>query len=168
MVSWTGGEQLNLIGHFRNHKGRQLWELEASLQRRRAGVANKERRPGAVRRSRPAVLLGTLLVLGFCSTFGSAQSSNLDGFAHCLADKKVTMYGSFLCPHCDDQKKLFGKSFRLVPYVECSVRGSRQMSFLCRTALIKYTPTWTFADGSRLVGLQSLKTLGEKSGCKLQ
>jgi len=95
-----------------------------------------------------------------------AQPLDPDAFAKCLADKKATMYGSFLCPHCDDQKKLFGPSFRYVPYVECSIRGSRQMAFPCVAAQIRYTPTWIFADGERRTGLQQLKELSEKTGCK--
>ncbi len=96
-----------------------------------------------------------------------AQSTDPDAFAKCLAEKQATMYGSFLCPHCDDQKKLFGSSFRYVPYVECSVRGSRQMTFPCIAAQIRYTPTWIFADGERRTGVQQLKALSEKTGCKL-
>jgi protein-disulfide isomerase len=112
-------------------------------------------------------LLVVLTVAGFCTTTGSAESGNLDGFAKCLADKRAVMYGSFVCPHCDDQRKLFGSSFRYVTYIECSVRGSRQMTFPCIAAQIRYTPTWIFDDGERRVGLQSLKSLSEKTGCQL-
>jgi hypothetical protein len=96
-----------------------------------------------------------------------AESDSLDTFAQCLAEKKATMYGSFLCPHCDDQKKLFGSSFKYVPYVECSVRGSRQMTFPCIVARIRFTPTWIFADEERRTGVQSLKSLSAKTGCAL-
>ena len=113
-----------------------------------------------------AVLLGTV-TLGFCPSFGSAQANDRDAFAQCLADKKATMYGSFLCPHCDDQKKLFGSSFAYVPYIECSMRGTRQMTFPCIAAQIHYTPTWIFADGERRTGVQQLKDLSAKTGCKL-
>jgi hypothetical protein len=114
-----------------------------------------------------AALLVVSLVAGFSITVGSAERGNVDSFAKCLAAKKATMYGSFLCPHCDDQKNLFGSSFHYVPYIECSVRGSRQMTFLCTVAQIRYTPTWIFDDGERRIGLQSLKSLSEKTGCKL-
>ncbi len=106
-------------------------------------------------------------LFAFRATAGSAEPGKLDAFAKCLAEKKAAMYGSFLCPHCDDQKNLFGKSFQYVPYVECSVRGRRQMTFPCIAAQIRYTPTWIFEDGERLVGLQSLKSLSEKTGCPL-
>ena len=110
-----------------------------------------------------------LIALGavLCVPAGSAQSNDLDPFAKCLAEKNATMYGSFLCPHCDDQRKLFGSSFRYVPYVECSMRGSRQMTFPCMVAQIRFTPTWIFANGGRLTGVQPLKDLSEKTGCKL-
>ncbi len=112
-------------------------------------------------------LLVVLMVAGFFTTAGSAEPGNLDAFAKCLAGKKAMMYGSFLCPHCDDQKKLFGASFQYVTYIECSVRGSRQMTFPCIAAQIRYTPTWIFDDGERRVGLQPLKSLSEKTGCQL-
>jgi hypothetical protein len=78
------------------------------------------------------------------------------------------MYGSYLCPHCDDQKKLFGDSFQYVRYVECSVPGSRQMSSVCQIAQIKHVPTWAFSDGSREIGLVPLKKLSEKTGCAIE
>ena len=114
-----------------------------------------------------AALLIVLAIAAFCVPAGSADSKDLDTFAQCLAEKKATMYGSFLCPHCDDQKRLFGSSFRYVPYVECSIRGTRQMTFPCMAAQIRFTPTWIFADGDRLTGVQPLKTLGERAGCKV-
>lgn len=129
---------------------------------------NKHRRQHP-RQHHPAfvILLITFVTAILPAPVGTAQSNTLDGFATCLADKKATMYGSFLCAHCDDQKKLFGSSFRYVPYVECSVRGSRQMTFPCIAAQIRYTPTWIFADSERRTGLQSLKDLSAKTGCTL-
>ena len=96
-----------------------------------------------------------------------ARSRNLDVFAKCLAAKHATMYGSFWCRHCDDQKEMFGSSFQYIPYVECSTPGLRQMVFLCQAKGIRYTPTWIFADGERRVGLQSLQALSQKTACAL-
>lgn len=114
-----------------------------------------------------ALLLIAYVVGSSSFALWAADTRNLDAFAQCLADKNVTMYGSFLCPHCDDQKKLFGSSFRYVTYVECSVRGSRQIAFVCNMAQIQHTPTWVFANGDRLVGVQSLESLSTRTGCKL-
>ncbi len=132
-----------------------------------AAVMNENRSPKSIRTPVSKALLVVLAVAGFCTTAGSAEPGKLDVFAKCLADKKATMYGSFLCPHCDDQKKLFGPAFKYVPYIECSVRGTRQMTFPCIAAQVRYTPTWIFDDGERRVGLQSLKSLSEKTGCQL-
>lgn len=107
------------------------------------------------------------MLFGFTTATGSAETPNLDDFAKCLTSKKAIMYGSFLCPHCDDQRKLFGSSFQYVTYVECSSRGSRQLTFPCVAAQIRYTPTWIFDAGDRLVGFQPLKNLSDKTGCKL-
>jgi glutaredoxin len=113
------------------------------------------------------VLLIAILVFGSTATGGAADASNMDSFAKCLAAQKTTMYGSFLCPHCDDQKKLFDGSFKYVPYVECAIPGSRRLTFTCQMAQIQFTPTWIFADGERRTGVQSLQQLSTKTGCRL-
>lgn len=98
----------------------------------------------------------------------AASAQNMDGFARCLSEKKVIMYGSFLCPHCEDQKKVFGHSFRYVTYVECLDFNTRKTTATCAAAQIHYTPTWIFPSGQRLTGTQSAKQLSDASGCPLQ
>ncbi|MBI2035942.1 MAG: hypothetical protein HYT12_04685 [Candidatus Liptonbacteria bacterium] len=51
----------------------------------------------------------------------SAGPGEYDDFALCLKEKGVVFYGAFWCPHCQNQKKLFGKSQKLLPYLECSI-----------------------------------------------
>ncbi|MDO8474292.1 MAG: protein disulfide isomerase family protein [bacterium] len=87
----------------------------------------------------------------------------LDSFAQCLADEKVIMYGADWCPHCQNEKKAFGGSFRLVPYVECPDDPQR-----CLKEGITGYPTWVFADGTRLAGEQGLEKLSKVSGCPLR
>ena len=86
----------------------------------------------------------------------------LDSFAQCLADEKITMYGADWCPHCQNEKKAFGDSFRLVPYVECPDDPAR-----CLQQGIEGYPTWVFADGRKLAGEQGLEKLSKESGCQL-
>ena len=114
------------------------------------------------------VVLTMLLSATVTAPAGMAGSANLDSFAKCLSDRDATMYGSFWCSHCDDQKKLFGSSFRYIHYVECSVPGGRQMTFACQAAHIRYTPTWVFADGEHRTGVLSLEQLRNKTRCPLQ
>jgi len=91
----------------------------------------------------------------------------LDGFTQCLADKDTVFYGAFWCTHCQNQKKLFGKSSKLLPYVECSTPDGRGQTQECIDKGIGGYPTWEFADGSRESGEVSLERLSEKSGCLL-
>ena len=93
-----------------------------------------------------------------------------DAFAQCLADKKITMYGAEWCSHCQSQKKLFGDSFRLVPYIECP-----ENTQLCIDKGINGYPTWIFPsansgqvpDEKKLEGEQTLEKLLQESGCAL-
>ena len=86
----------------------------------------------------------------------------LSEFAKCLRDKGVTMYGASWCPHCLNEKKAFGDSFRFVPYVEC-----RDNPQLCIEKKIQGYPTWIFSDGTRKEGEQGLEKLAQTSGCPL-
>ena len=96
-----------------------------------------------------------------------AEPGKYDVFAQCLAEKKVTMYGTYWCPHCQNQKKGFGSAFQYVPYVECAIRGSSSQTKECTDVGIKGYPTWVFADGSRKEGEVSFIALSEKTGCGL-
>lgn len=97
----------------------------------------------------------------------SNKPNPLDSFAACLSEKGATFYGAFWCPHCNNQKKLFGTSAKLLPYTECSTPDSKGTTQACQDAGIQSYPTWIFADGSRLTGEQTLQTLAEKTGCVL-
>ncbi|MEK7589210.1 MAG: hypothetical protein AAB479_01080 [Patescibacteria group bacterium] len=111
-------------------------------------------------------------------------NGELDAFAQCLAEKGITMYGADWCPHCQNEKKAFGDSFRLVPYVECPDDPQK-----CLAAGINGYPTWVFPassarldpaslasrraeragglDGKKLEGEQGLEKLSQESGCIL-
>jgi|SRR5579884_3909192 len=96
------------------------------------------------------------------------SSSTTDAFAQCLRNKGVKMYGAWWCPHCADEKELFGNGFQYVNYVECSPPGQRTQNEVCKQAGIKSYPTWEFADGSRSTGTQPLAALSQKTGCPLR
>lgn len=88
------------------------------------------------------------------------------GFAQCLTEKGTKMYGAYWCPHCQAQKKQFGKAFSKVDYVECAVPGNNAaQTQVCKDQNIEGYPTWIFADGTRVTGEQTFQALGEKSGC---
>ena len=91
----------------------------------------------------------------------------LDAFAQCLSARQAKMYGAYWCPHCADQKEMFGRSFRYVSYIECGVPGSRDEAKSCIEVGVKHFPTWQFSDGERREGTLPLQALREKTGCGL-
>ncbi len=122
-------------------------------------------------KTKTIVILGLLLVaivmLVAWSAVRQSAPSPLDGFAQCLKDKGATFYGAFWCPHCADQKKLFGTAKRLLPYVECSTPDGNHQTPACIEKKITGYPTWEFADGTRESGFLDLARLAEKTGCAL-
>ena len=90
-----------------------------------------------------------------------------DQFAQCLTDSGAKLFGAFWCPHCRDQKKLFGDSITKAPYVECSTADGKSQLQICNDENITAYPTWKFADGSVVTGLLSLEQLSEKTSCPL-
>ncbi len=108
----------------------------------------------------------TSLGLAGCGT--DALGDRYVSFAKCLTGKKATMYGVYWCSHCEDQKRMFGKAaFREINYVECDARGDNAKPELCQAKNIQGTPTWEFADGSRIESTLPLEVLAEKTKCEL-
>ncbi|OGI64140.1 hypothetical protein A2914_00340 [Candidatus Nomurabacteria bacterium RIFCSPLOWO2_01_FULL_41_21] len=120
------------------------------------------------------ILVIVLLVVGTLATAITRKDSLstgpgiYDNFAQCLKDSGTIFYGAFWCPHCQAQKKLFGSSQKLLPYVECSTLDGKAMTEECRAKGIEGYPTWEFPDGSRLSGEVALSVLAEKSACPLR
>lgn len=93
-------------------------------------------------------------------------SNSIEEFAQCLSGSGVKMYGADWCPHCQNQKKLFGDAFKFVDYTECADSANPRVQMkACSDADITGYPTWVFADGQRLEGEASFEDLAEKSGC---
>ncbi len=95
------------------------------------------------------------------------KNHKYDKFAKCLATKQAKMYGLYWCPHCIEQKEMFGESFHYVNYVECAVKGSTEMAPQCKIAGVKLFPSWQFADEPPKEGVLSLDALSDKTGCSL-
>lgn len=92
----------------------------------------------------------------------SAGPGEYDQFAQCLTENNVVMYGTDWCPHCKEQKAMFGKSFQYVDYRNCDFNQEE-----CDSAGVEGYPTWVI-DGKKYPGTKSLKRLSGISGCKLQ
>lgn len=95
------------------------------------------------------------------------RNHKYDSFAKCLASKQAKMYGLYWCPHCADQKQMFGDAFHYVPYVECAIPGQKEMAAECKVAGVKLFPSWQFGMDPPHEGVLSLQTLSDKTGCAL-
>ena len=72
-------------------------------------------------------------------------------------------YGAFWCPHCYDQKQLFGKeAFAQVNYIECDPQGKDPQRETCLAAGIQSFPTWE-VDGKFYPGTKTMAELAELS-----
>lgn len=104
-------------------------------------------------------LIGFVIWLFIASTPKIDESINK--FAQCLRQKGVVMYGAYWCSHCQNQKRLFGESFKYINYIECTQEVKK-----CEEKQIKSYPTWEFADGSKIGGEMSFTSLAEKTSCE--
>src|SRR3989344_343756 len=113
------------------------------------------------------LILGVITTVILRSDNASTEPGKYDAFATCLKDKGAVFYGAFWCPHCQTQKKLFGSSVKLLPYVECSTADGKSQTQICIDKKVTSYPTWEFADASRLTGEIPLAQLAEKTYCAL-
>lgn len=113
-------------------------------------------------------IVGTIVVVGGLVSLLVVQANKpgkYDTVAQCIADSGATFYGTFWCPHCQATKALFGKSAKLLPYVECSQPSGKGQLPICEEAGIKGYPTWRFADSTELSGERTMAELAAKTNC---
>ena len=97
----------------------------------------------------------------------SSQPGKYDSFAACIKESGATFYGAFWCPHCQEQKKLFGRSAKELPYVECSTPDGRGQLPICIEKKVETYPTWHFSNASTTTGTLSLAQISQFTGCPL-
>ena len=77
------------------------------------------------------------------------EDPQVRALAEHLKDKGVLFYGASWCPHCQEQKRLFGASAKRLPYVECNLAGpNAPQASACTQAGVDTYPTW-FINGRR-------------------
>ncbi|MFQ5990349.1 MAG: vitamin K epoxide reductase family protein, partial [Candidatus Methylomirabilales bacterium] len=113
------------------------------------------------------LLLVVALHLHYTGAWGTApqgEDPKLRALALHLADSGAKFYGASWCPHCKEQKALFGASADRLPYIECSPHGrAGPQALRCRQKGVRLYPTWTI-NGRRYARLLTLKQLAAYSG----
>jgi len=113
------------------------------------------------------IIVALFVAIGGLFALNALTPGQYDELALCLKEKQVKFYGAFWCSNCEDQKEMFGKSAKKLPYIECSPSNRQGQLPVCVEADITAYPTWEFADGSREVGVMSLADITERAECAL-
>ena len=81
-----------------------------------------------------------------------------------LTNVDAKMYGAWWCPHCHDQKQLFGQeAAKAIPYIECAPDGQDAQTALCQSVReVTAFPTWE-VNGEFFSGAQRLEVLAAAS-----
>ncbi|NEQ97010.1 MAG: vitamin K epoxide reductase family protein [Cyanothece sp. SIO2G6] len=94
------------------------------------------------------------------TTSGPAEIS----LAQHLSTIGARKFGAYWCPHCHDQKDLFGEeAFTYVNYVECAPDGYEAQAEVCQAAGVRGYPSWDI-NGEVYGGVRSLNELADLSG----
>jgi uncharacterized membrane protein len=73
-------------------------------------------------------------------------------------------YVAWWCPHCHEQKQLFGKeAYKEINHIDCDPQGKDARPDLCKAAKIPGFPTWEIS-GKQYPNVQSLQKLADVSG----
>lgn len=73
-------------------------------------------------------------------------------------------YVAWWCPHCHEQKLLFGKeAYQQITHIECAQGGTNPRPDLCQAAKIESFPSWEI-KGKLYSGVKSLNELADLSG----
>lgn len=97
------------------------------------------------------------------STSGTAEIE----LAKYLTSKGAKMYSAYWCPHCYEQKQLFGKeAWEQVTNIECAADAKKNpQPQVCTQAGIQGFPTWSI-NGKLDTGVKQLAKLAELTGYK--
>ena len=84
-----------------------------------------------------------------------------------LTKTGVKFYGANWCPHCQEQKHLFGTAAKRLPYIECSPEGGQgtPVAKVCLDAGVNTYPTW-FINDEKIEMIMEIQQLADKSGFK--
>ena len=91
----------------------------------------------------------------------TSSSSQKIEFAKFLRENNIVMYSAYWCPHCHDQKQLFGKeAVKELQIVECADDGKDNQYELCQKKGISGFPSWEI-NGEIFSGTRELNDLAK-------
>ena len=94
----------------------------------------------------------------------TASSTQKIDFAKFLNANNITMYSAYWCPHCHDQKQLFGiKATEELNIVECAKDGINNQYELCQKKGIEGFPSWEI-NNKIYSGTRDLQELANMTG----
>ncbi len=112
--------------------------------------------------NRPATDLGR----GVPPAVTTTSTPQAMALAEHLSATGAVMYSAYWCPHCHEQKELFGKEATArLKVVECAPDGRNSQKALCDSKKIEGFPTWEI-NGKLDSGVKPLARLAELSGFK--
>ena len=92
-----------------------------------------------------------------------ATTSEAPNVLEFLSEENIVMYSAYWCPHCHDQKQLFGKeAVKELKVVECAKDGKDNEYELCQTKGISGFPSWEI-NGEIISGTRDLNELVTKT-----
>jgi uncharacterized membrane protein/glutaredoxin len=96
----------------------------------------------------------------------SASTPATIALADHLTATGAVMYSAYWCPHCHDQKELFGReAAEKLTVIECAPDGRNSQKELCEAKKIEGYPTWEI-NGTLDSGVKPLLKLAELIGYK--
>jgi len=128
-------------------------------------VKHTEKKKETKKNSITNVIVFSIIILVFASFIVYSFVIKNNGIspervAQCLSDKGAKLYTSQYCPHCQEQKKMFGDALSKLDIAECSTQIEE-----CQNAGITAYPTWII-NGRKFLGTKDMNTLYDLSDCK--
>ncbi|HAJ59133.1 MAG TPA: hypothetical protein DCP31_07630 [Cyanobacteria bacterium UBA8543] len=122
------------------------------------GASAKNRTPIPVITTYPQPGIGWEIT----TTSGEAEVA----LARHLKQVGAKAYFAYWCPHCFDQKQLFGKQAASeLNWVECAADGKNSQPQVCKDVGVKAFPSWQI-NGKLTSGIKTLDELANETGYK--
>jgi uncharacterized membrane protein/glutaredoxin len=93
------------------------------------------------------------------------EDPKIRALAEHLTKEGALFYGASWCPHCQEQKRLFGASASRLPYIECHPAGANTpQAPSCSRAGVQSYPTWIMKGQTFAGEVLSLAQLANATG----